>query len=144
PQGSWALEPGDCDDTAPDVHPGAEDAVCDGVDRDCDGVPGSSGPLVERTVDADGDGHFVGTGVSVPCGQGGPATDCDDGRADVFPGAPETCDDPGDRDCDGLAGVDDPACGATRILVPAGVGCGCRAGRAQPSVVGFFARRSWH
>jgi hypothetical protein len=32
-----SLTDGDCDDTNPDVHPGADEG-CDGVDRDCDGV----------------------------------------------------------------------------------------------------------
>jgi MYXO-CTERM domain-containing protein len=31
---------GDCDDTDPDIHPGAADDDCDGVDEDCDGEDG--------------------------------------------------------------------------------------------------------
>jgi hypothetical protein len=30
---------GDCDDLSAAVHPGAQDATCDGVDDDCDGFP---------------------------------------------------------------------------------------------------------
>ena len=30
----------DCDDTDPDVHPGADDPAGDGVDADCDGADG--------------------------------------------------------------------------------------------------------
>ena len=39
--------------------------------------------------DADGDGYTPGAG------------DCNDGDASVYPGAPETCDDGIDQDCDG-------------------------------------------
>ena len=34
PEG-WTLEPGDCDEADPDIHPGAEDVCEDGVDQDC-------------------------------------------------------------------------------------------------------------
>lgn len=45
--GDGVLSGGDCDDTRPDVHPGAPE-VWDGVDNDCDGT-------------ADGDGRYTGT-----------------------------------------------------------------------------------
>ena len=41
-------EGGDCDDTDADVHPGADDPVCDGEDHDCDGRG-------EQVYSADGD-----------------------------------------------------------------------------------------
>jgi hypothetical protein len=33
------MEPGDCDDTHPGVHPGMTESLCDGRDEDCDGTP---------------------------------------------------------------------------------------------------------
>lgn len=41
------------------------------------------------------------------------ATDCDDGRADVNPGASEVCDGATDEDCDGLVDDADPSVTAT-------------------------------
>jgi hypothetical protein len=73
----------DCDDTNSTFQPGASDAAFDGLDQNCDGVPG---------VDADGDGY-----ASRPSG----GTDCDDGSPDAHPGASELRDNE-DNDCDGL------------------------------------------
>jgi len=44
-----AIKPGDCDDMAPAVHPGAIE-TCNGIDDDCDGVTDNGFP------DTDGDG----------------------------------------------------------------------------------------
>lgn len=115
---------GDCNPTNPAVHPGAVE-VCDGVDNNCIlGVDeaGAEGE-VTRYVDADADGRgaiapagceargdcptrtdcpseFPSTGFAVG------STDCDDGDASVYLGAPEVCDGK-DNDCDGS--VDDGA-----------------------------------
>ena len=50
-----------------------------------------------NSLDGDGDGY-----IDLACG--GDATDCDDSRADVFPGAFEACD-ARDNDCDGTWGT---------------------------------------
>jgi hypothetical protein len=34
----WTVEAGDCDDGDTDVHPGADERACNGVDDDCDGL----------------------------------------------------------------------------------------------------------
>ncbi len=96
--------PGDCDDLDPSVHPGALER-CDGVDNDCDGVVDGGLPAASFHRDADADGFgdaavFVAA-CSAPSGFVANAADCDDTRADVYPGAPETCDGR-DNDCDGL------------------------------------------
>jgi N-acetylneuraminic acid mutarotase len=61
---------GDCDDTNPAVHPGAEE-LCDGVDNDCSTV------VDDRDLDADG---------YSAC-----ANDCNDGNPSIHPGAADTC-----------------------------------------------------
>lgn len=75
----------DCDDTNPNVHPGAIDVCGNMLDEDCDGMDRSC----NCTVDQDNDGHFAGCG------------DCNDANASVFPGAAEICGNGVDEDCDG-------------------------------------------
>lgn len=79
----------DCDDRAPEVHPGATEVCGDGVDQDCNGLDQS---CTAQSGDADGDGH-----LSPEAG----GDDCDDGDAATYPGAPELCGDGRDQDCDG-------------------------------------------
>jgi len=84
----------DCDDTDPQVYPGAEEICNGGIDDDCDGTADD--------VDADGDGY-----IAEACG----GNDCDDGNSAVNPGASEICDGMGtDEDCDGLTDAQDPDC----------------------------------
>ncbi len=96
---------GDCDDNAPDIHPGASE-VCDGLDNDCDDQE-------DEDFDQDGDGALA-------CEVDGRDADCDDGDATVFPGATELCDGV-DNDCDGETDeiVDEDGDGYTGCDVPA-------------------------
>lgn len=93
---------GDCDDTQPMIHPGAEEILGDGFDQDCSGAD-----LVLCSPDADGDG-FGEAGVILevdwPCSDHGavsPTGDCDDGDPLVYPGHEEILDDGIDQDCNG-------------------------------------------
>ncbi len=80
----------DCDDSDPDIHPGADESDCaDAVDYNCDGSVGYE--------DVDGDGFAA-------------CDDCDDADGDVNPDAVEVCDGV-DENCDGL--VDNDAADAT-------------------------------
>ena len=76
---------GDCDDTAPEVFPGAEDDWYDGVDANCDAA---------NDFDSDGDGW------EKPVGDNG-GRDCDDTDPATWPGADDTPGDGIDQDCDG-------------------------------------------
>ncbi len=79
PEGYVAV-PGDCDDTNPAFHPGAEENDCaDPNDYNCDGSV--------AYADADGDGF--------PACQ-----ECNDADAGAYPGAEEVCNGV-DDDCDG-------------------------------------------
>ncbi|MDP2311101.1 MAG: MopE-related protein [Pseudomonadota bacterium] len=115
----------DCDDADPTISPAAAE-VCDAADtdEDCDGAVDDADPSASgrSTVyeDADGDG-YGSTTRGLLCdraaGWSTLSTDCDDGAAGTWPGAPETwydgidadCagDDDDDQDADGLPLADD-------------------------------------
>jgi hypothetical protein len=78
----------DCDDTDPDIYPGAPQ-LCDGVNNDCDDTSWPDLPAAE--ADGDSDGSRV-------CGG-----DCDDADPDTYPGAAEV-NDGNDNQCSGDAG----------------------------------------
>ena len=96
----------DCDDSSEATFPGAEE-LCDGQDNDCNGaIDDDASDAATWYSDADGDGRGDPTTGSRTCtpaaGSVTDATDCDDGDAEVWPGAPEYCDGV-DTDCDGTA-----------------------------------------
>ena len=69
----------DCDDSNADIHPGADELVCNKLDDDCD-------PATLDSVDADGDGVAE-------------CNDCDDNNPQIHPDATEVCDGI-DNNCD--------------------------------------------
>ncbi|MCB9764482.1 MAG: FG-GAP repeat protein [Alphaproteobacteria bacterium] len=93
----------DCDDAAPEVHPGAEEVPADGTDGDCDGAE-----LCFKDADEDGftEDDAVVASDDLSCvdpGEGdasAPGGDCDDDDPAVHPSAAERCDGV-DEDCDG-------------------------------------------
>jgi len=103
----------DCDDSRAEDHPGAAE-VADDRDNDCDGnvdegIEGENGETLENTpellfpdVDNDGYGRRDGAIESLDPVDGYVRNDddCDDGNADIHPGAEEQFDSV-DNDCDG-------------------------------------------
>lgn len=92
----------DCDDTSSAIHPNAVES-CNGVDDNCNGAV-DEGLLTTFFLDADGDGYGAAGLALVACAQPTGyvlnSLDCDDARANAYPGAPESCNGL-DEDCDG-------------------------------------------
>jgi len=105
----------DCDDRDENVNPGATE-VCDGVDNNCDGdVDVDAVDVVTYFADNDGDGYGnddngTFTACEAPEGFVVSNDDCNDGDANVNPGATEVCDNSVDNDCDGDMGCNDADC----------------------------------
>lgn len=74
------FESDDCDDTNPDINPGLEEIVYDGLDNDCD--PST----LDDDLDMDGYALF---------------DDCDDTNPNINPGAEEIANNNIDEDCNG-------------------------------------------
>jgi len=96
----YVLDHTDCDDGHASVHPGATEIPDDGVDQDCDGHD-----LTTWYRDADGDGYgnpaVHQTANIQPSGYVHDHTDCDDSKANIYPGATDIPDDGIDQNCDG-------------------------------------------
>ncbi len=102
----------DCDDLNGQIHPGATE-ICNGVDDNCDGNTDQDDDSLVATgyyFDADGDGFASEDAAPVALCNPGPGYvsargDCDDTDPEIYPDAPERCNDT-DDDCDGLTDED--------------------------------------
>ena len=104
PGDGWIEVGGDCNDFDAAVNPSAAE-VCNGIDDDCNVAPDDGMPFAFWFLDADGDGWGLSASQIFACEQ--PAEgwitvedDCDDGDAEVNPGAVEVCSDGIDNNCD--------------------------------------------
>jgi hypothetical protein len=105
----------DCNDLKIDINPDAEE-VCDGIDNDCSGqIDGHDATGATPWV-PDMDGDDFGSddpdlevlACEAPVKHiEGPATDCDDTRDDVYPGAPDDAYDGVDANCDNKTDYDE-------------------------------------
>lgn len=65
----WTEIEGDCDDTNPNVYPGADDPPCDGIDHDCDGALGATlNEVLHATIQDAIDAALSGETVSICTG----------------------------------------------------------------------------
>jgi hypothetical protein len=89
-------------------QPGVE--VCNGKDDDCDTKVDEADAIGTQLWFEDQDGDGYGDGATSVLACEAPArfvaseADCDDQRADIHPGASESCSDTTDRNCDGSVG----------------------------------------
>ena len=98
----------DCNDIRSDVRPGAVEQTADDLDQNCDGqelcyVDGDDdlfGSLATGSASCGGVGGNPCIGACVQAGFSDNATDCDDSRGSVYPGAPEIVANGIDNNCD--------------------------------------------
>lgn len=104
PSPLFVLDNTDCDDTDPNIFPGAPE-ICNGIDDNCDGQI-DEGLLITYYADTDNDGFGDSANsilsCSAPSGFVTSNTDCDDTNNAIFPGAVEICNGLDDN-CDGTA-----------------------------------------
>jgi hypothetical protein len=141
--GDGARDDVDCGPTDAAVHPGA-DELCNTIDDDCD-LSIDEDPVGGDLwfVDADGDGHGDPAGTPIRLCEAGPGMavagdDCDDTEPLAWSGAPDTCNDGVDNDCDGLPAVDCGLEGAVSLASAGAVLHGDAAGDQTGASVSSF------
>lgn len=100
----------DCDDTNPDVYPGAPE-ICNDKDYNCDGMITGTNPAPTWYQDLDYDGYGNAAVSITNCnpifGYVASDNDCNDNDSSIHPFALEACNNR-DDDCDGLVDEDFP------------------------------------
>ncbi|MBM3447754.1 MAG: T9SS type A sorting domain-containing protein [Bacteroidetes bacterium] len=99
----YATNNTDCNDTNAQINQTATE-LCNGIDDNCNNQTDEGLPFTNYYVDSDGDGFGAGTAASF-CANPGASyattnTDCNNGNANIYPGANEICNGV-DDDCDG-------------------------------------------
>ena len=97
----------DCNDDLFDINPDATE-VCNGLDDNCDDAIDDKDEDADLHVDEACASSYIGPGV---------ADDCDDTRADVFPGAVEALGDLVGHECDEIVECTDLDCDGLTDLV---------------------------
>ncbi len=111
PPSGYSINNTDCNDAVNSIHPGATEA-CNQTDDDCDGLKDEQACAFIYYPDADGDSYgnpALALGSNSPVPPAGYVTidrDCDDGNANIHPGAVEICNGFSD-DCDLFIDADD-------------------------------------
>lgn len=98
----YVLQNGDCDDDNSAMFPGNPE-ICDGFDNNCNQqIDEGVGDTYYRDLDGDtyGDPNSSIISCTPPQNYVADNTDCDDTKANVYPGATEECDGL-DNNCDG-------------------------------------------
>ena len=102
PPAGYVAASGDCNDNNPNIHPNAVE-ICNDSDDNCNGFTDEGVQKPTFYKDNDGDqwgGTTTVLACTAPAGYVADSGDCNDFNNQIYPGAPEVCNDL-DDDCNG-------------------------------------------